>query len=73
MAEKKDRLPDDASEYWLFPLVDTSLCQETKRKILLEYIDTYLAFVSSTIVDHIWQKEQFNLTAVTEKGYFVYF
>ncbi|XP_052069316.1 protein ecdysoneless homolog [Mytilus californianus] len=67
MAEKKDRLPDDAAEYWLFPLVDTSLCQETKRKILLEYIDAYLAFVSSTIVDHIWQKEQFNLTAVTEK------
>lgn len=68
MAEKKDRLSDDAVEYWLFPVVDTSLNQETKRKILLENIDTCLAFVSSTIVEHIWQKEQFNLIAVTDNG-----
>jgi hypothetical protein len=46
----------------------TSLNQETKRTILLENIDTCLAFVSSTIVEHIWQKEQFNLIAVTDNG-----
>lgn len=68
MAERDIRLTDDAVEYWLFPVIDTSLSTETRRKILIEHIDAILAFVSSTIVDHIWQKEQFSLTAVVEKG-----
>lgn len=68
MAERCARTVDDAVEYWLFPVIDTSLSTETKRKLLVDYVDTFLAFVSCTVVDHIWQKEPFNLTAVVEKG-----
>ncbi|KAL3877377.1 hypothetical protein ACJMK2_035095 [Sinanodonta woodiana] len=66
MAEKKKRLPDDVVEYTLFPPIPVSLKQDGIRNFLEECADSYMTFLSSLLIDYIWQNEPFVLKPVIE-------
>ncbi|KAK3610706.1 hypothetical protein CHS0354_028096 [Potamilus streckersoni] len=68
MAEKKKRLPDDVVEYTLFPPIPGNLKEYEIMKFLEEFADTYMTFLSSLLIDYIWQNEPFILKPVTEVG-----
>jgi len=66
MAEKRKHLPEDVVEYFLFPTISDAVNKDDVLRHLEESLDSYLAFISPLVVDHIWQNEPFTLVASTE-------
>ena len=65
MAERK-QLPEDVVEYRLFPDLKGLDLVGNVEKYLEEQIDSYLAFISPFVVDHIWQNEPFSLSVSSD-------
>ncbi|XP_053382124.1 protein ecdysoneless homolog [Mercenaria mercenaria] len=68
MAEKQNRVAEDVVEYCLFPLLSESENGSDDIKNLQQCINSFLTFLSPTLIDVIWQNEGFKLKAVEEKG-----
>lgn len=66
MAEKRKHLPEDVVEYFLFPTLPENFTNSKVVKYLEELLDSYLAFVSPLVLDHIWQNDPFSLVVTAE-------
>jgi hypothetical protein len=70
MAEKNNRVAEDVAEYCLFPLLSGTGKGSDNSSVLSECINSYLTYLSPTLIDVIWQNEGFKLKAVEENGIF---
>lgn len=68
MAGKETRVPDDAVEYLLFPLLPDEIKGNDLEEQLREYLRAVLTHISTWIIDIIWQNEGFSLKPVTATG-----
>lgn len=68
MAEKQNRVAEDVVEYCLFPLLSGAGNGSDGNNELTQCINSYLTFLSPTLIDVIWQNEGFKLKAEKEKG-----
>ena len=63
MAER-NRKPEEAIEYYLFPSVPDTISEQNVKAYLEEQVDVIFAHLGPLIIDYIWQNEPFNLTPV---------
>ena len=68
MAEIHKRAAEDTVEYSLFPVIPDGKNSIERKKVVEEYIRSYLTFLSPQLIDVIWQNEGFNLIHVEEQG-----
>ena len=68
MAEIHKRAAEDAVEYSLFPVIPDGKNSSERRKVIEEYVRSFLTFLSPNLINVIWQNEGFNLVPVEEQG-----
>ena len=68
MAETQKRASEEVVEYSLFPAIPDGKNPAEQRKVLEEYVRSYLTYLSPQLIDVIWQNEGFNLHYVEERG-----
>ena len=68
MAEIHKRASEEAVKYSLFPAIPGGKSSAEQRKVLEEYVRSYLTYLSPHLIDVIWQNEGFNLHYVEEQG-----
>lgn len=68
MAERKNRVPEDAVEYLLFPNLSNPEKGPRSNSELLGYIENFLTSLSPYLIDVIWQNEGFKLKPIQESG-----
>ena len=68
MAEIHKRAAEDAVEYSLFPVIPDGKNSSERRKVIEEYVRSFLTFLSPSLINVIWQNEGFNLVPVEEQG-----
>lgn len=59
---------EDTVEYHIFPILPDGLKQTECVQYLEEQADIYLAHLSRTLVEYIWQNEPFRLRVVAASG-----
>ena len=68
MAEIHKRAAEDAVEYSLFPVIPDGKNSSERRKVIEEYVRSFLTYLSPNLINVIWQNEGFNLVPVEEQG-----
>ena len=59
---------EDSVEYRIFPVIPDGMKQAESVQYLDEQADIYLAHMSRSLVEYIWQNEPFRLRVVAVSG-----